>query len=234
MGEPRGTLVSDSLTLLGHPIEPDYLTVTLPDPSSDPGMLPQAPYEDDTVACWNWLRSWDEILESGRPIDAAEAAVFAAPLENTSWRDLLMVGACFGFENAVSGLAAASRIPAGLENLFEAQADDYCARLAAETLTGRTGRGPNWSRLDLLRRYCEDLVPQATPTVAAVTAAIAAWIEWARGRGSHASGLLDQAVSWNPSCSLAVLLAEAVRFGMINPWALDRDIAWSGRDRSAA
>lgn len=233
VGEPQGTLVSDSLTLLGQPIE-DSAVVTLPDPCNDLATLPAIPDENDTVACWNWLRTWDEILESERRLDAHEAASLAAPIGISAWRDLLLVGTCFGFKNAVAGLALASRVPEGLVRLFDAEPDDQLARLAAETLTGRTRKAPEWSRMDLLRRYCAELIPRASADSAATIAAIAGWIEWARGRGSRASVLLDQALTWDSSCSLAVLLDEAVRSGLINPWALDRDVAWSGRDRSVA
>lgn len=232
--DARGTLVSDSLTLLGQPIEEDHVPFSLPEPCDDPASLPAAPYDDDTVACWNWLRHWDDVLDSGHPLATEEAALLVAPMAMSLWRDLLIVGACFGFETAVSGLAFSTRVPEGLLQLFETSAEETNARLAAETLTGRTAASPNWRRLDRLRGYCVELAPHATSSAAAATAAVAGWIEWSRGRGSRASVLVDQALSWDPTCSLASLLAEAVRSGLINPWALNRDVAWSGRDRTVA
>lgn len=234
VNEARGTYVSDSLTLLGQPIEADHVAACLPEPCGDPASLPAAPYEGDTVACWNWMRQWDDVLNDGRPLAPEEAALLVAPLAMSVWRDLLIVGACFGFETAVSGLAFSARVPEGLPRLYETTATEDNAWLVAETLTGRTGLSPDWSRLDRLRGYCVDLVPQASMPAAAATAATAAWIEWSRGRGTRATALLDQALSWDVTCSLASLLAEAVSAGLINPWALNKRIAWSGRDRTVA
>jgi hypothetical protein len=55
-----------------------------------------------------------------------------------------------------------------------------------------------------------------------------AWIEWARGRGSHAYQRAEACLSEHPGYRLAELVRELAGSGMLPMWARRRATAWPG------
>lgn len=223
------TLVGDSLTLLGSSVCNEQPTDELPLPPADTIRQDQVETldPDDVEACWDWISQWDAILDQDQSLTDHQARRLAAPLRWRSWRDLLIISTGFNVDTAISGLGYLGVVPPELLAVAGVESDEACADCCAEALVGSTNRRPAWDRLGRLRSMCDRVLPHARGEAVAALASIAVWIEWARGRGSAAAHLLDQALAVDPDYSLTELMERAIRTGLICRWALDRETAWS-------
>lgn len=168
------------------------------------------------------LEAWNESLS--RPANETTAALHADPLKTAMLvgslqtklvRDLLPFLAGEGIESA-------------LDTLFGISIDEREAAVAplADYLLGRGRYAPDWQRVDRLWEVCRDLLGVAQGEPRQALLCILAWIEWARGRGSMALVLLNQAVLENETYELARLLQKLMEHGVMPAWATDQLRAW--------
>lgn len=206
------------------------------------------------------LVQWDSALEitvetgdaawlAARPETAAAlVAVCATP----ALRDTLIPLASVGFAAALCGhlghRAAAEvdddpvraaqllrdrhgeQLPAGLDlpEDLEAVMTEY-----RHSFLGRTGRRPDWLRIDALAQLLGALTGSADGEALTHLMSLMAWIEWARGRGSCAGAFVDRCREIAPESELARLIEQYMALGGICPWARVKVHSWSWWHRGA-
>ncbi|UYQ79187.1 DUF4192 domain-containing protein [Glutamicibacter sp. JL.03c] len=168
------------------------------------------------------LEAWNESVS--RPAEESTAALHADPrraamhvgsLQTKLVRDLLPFLAGEGIESA-------------LDTVFGISIDEGDAAIAplSDFLLGRGWYAPDWQRVDRLWEVCRDLLGVAQGEPRQALLCILAWIEWARGRGSMALVLLNQAILENETYELARLLQKLMEHGVMPAWATDQLRAW--------
>lgn len=216
---------------------------------------------DDGAAAHALLTSWDSALEitaetgsvdwlTARPEVVAELMIAAG---HTGMRDTLIPLAAEGFVTALCGYlghrAAAEpgddlvsaaqvlrgppgqQIPDGLASpeVLEDVLQSY--RLS---FLGRTGRRPDWRRMDALTDLLSALAGCAEGEPLTHLMVLMAWVEWARGRGSCAGAFIDRCRELAPEDELIRLIEQYMVLGGICPWARVKVHSWSWWWSSAA
>jgi hypothetical protein len=179
-----------------------------------------------------WLSAWEEVLSGGAvPADRAARAFLLAGLARVEWRDCLLASAGFGVGRAVSGAAWLGVVPPGVAEAFGAEAGEANGALFSSVILAATRRAPDWGRYARLRSACSVLLPEAAGPVASAVRCLAAWVEWARGRGSAAGRIVGDCRRADPDYSLGRLLEEVLDRGILSGWAGRRETAWSSTGR---
>ncbi|WP_334122253.1 DUF4192 domain-containing protein [Glutamicibacter sp.] len=147
--------------------------------------------------------------------DPVRASIHVASLDTKLVRDLLPFLAGEGLESA-------------LDVLFGISIDEREGAIAplADYLLGRGWYAPDWERIDRLWAISRDLLGVAQGEPRQALLCLLAWVEWARGRGSMALVLLEQAVKENAEYELAGLLQRLMEHGVMPAWATDQLRAW--------
>jgi len=147
-----------------------------------------------------------------------ETGALLAALHDKAIRDCLPSAAGL---SAADGVAALSAIERGAERA-------RCVRRMADFMLGVSPETPDWDRLDRLRELCGGLVPAAREQDRCALLCLAAWVEWARGRGTAAGALLDACVAESPDYRLGILLHRLIGSGRMPDWVPDPGRAWRG------
>lgn len=238
IGRGESSLVNAEFILEGSVVGDDPSDAVLPAPCAVPSLALTAAVErfddrpDDVDLSWSWLTRWEDVVAGGPvPTTVTERAELIAGLQRAGLRDALMAAAAFTLPRAVSGLAWLHVLPTAVASCAEVTPTEANAVLVSSVLLARTTRRPDWARLGRLRRACTDLLPSAAGTPASALRSIAAWIEWARGRGSVGGALIDACRRDEPGYEFAVLVEDLVNEGVVAGWAADPSTAWSSTGR---
>ncbi|MEV7648480.1 DUF4192 family protein [Arthrobacter sp. NPDC089319] len=190
------------------------------------------------------LRRWEDALtanQAGSMTAQAQAFLLASLTENAV-RDAIAIFACSGLENAFLWARAAGLLTepdprtageAEAEPLPET-GDSVAARDLSKILVGDSPRAPDWERVDATAQLLEQLHAVGAGHARAAAGTLHAWIEWARGRGSHAHQRAEACLRERPGYRLAELVRELAASGMLPMWARRRETAWPGRRHLAA
>lgn len=98
--------------------------------------------------------------------------------------------------------------------------------LFGDVMVAESGSGPDWDRMNRFAAVLQEMVHAAGDRPPAGVLTGLAWVEWCRGRGSHASALLDRALEREPGHRLARLLNRAILSGALSGWASKRHSSW--------
>lgn len=170
----------------------------------------------ECLEAWNrTLKMTQKDSESSLRDDPRLAALLLGSLQTKFVRDLLPYLAGQGLEDTLDMIFGVS---------FDAQ-EGAIAPLS-DYLLGRGWYAPDWRRVDRLWEVARDLLGVACDDSRHALLCILAWIEWARGRGSMALALLNQAVEENEKYELAALLQKLMSHGIMPSWATDQLRAW--------
>ncbi|VXB44757.1 conserved hypothetical protein [Citricoccus sp. K5] len=179
-----------------------------------------------------WLAAWERVLAGeGLPEQPTERAVLMAGLLLVEWRDCLLAAASFTLERALSGAAWIGTLPIEASLAFEAEPREVNGVLYSSVVLAASRRAPDWERIAHLKNACTGLLSEAAGPVASALRCLAAWVEWARGRGSAAGRILLECRHEDPDYPLGQLLGEIVDRGMLSGWAARRETAWSATAR---
>ncbi|MFC4429893.1 DUF4192 family protein [Citricoccus alkalitolerans] len=180
----------------------------------------------------SWIGAWERILAGeGLPENPTERAVLMAGLLLVEWRDCLLAAASFTLERALSGAAWIGTLPVEASSVFDAEPREVNGVLYSSVILAASRRAPDWERVAHLKNACTGLLPEAAGPVASALRCLAAWVEWARGRGSAAGRILLECRHEDPDYPLGQLLGEIVDRGMLSGWAARRETAWSATAR---
>ncbi|WP_413543616.1 DUF4192 family protein [Citricoccus nitrophenolicus] len=194
--------------------------------------LPGDSEDEESEALSDWLKDWDRVLTGGTlPEGPYARSLLAAGLMRVTWRDCLLASACFSLERAVSGAAWLGTVPSSVAESLGTEPREVNGVLFTSVILAASRRGPDWERLAHLWTACAGLLPEVTGRAASVLRCLAAWVEWARGRGSAAGRILEECRLDDPEYSLGELLGEIVDRGMLSGWAGRRETAWSATSR---
>ncbi|NUL44897.1 DUF4192 family protein [Cellulosimicrobium funkei] len=190
---------------------------------------------EDVDALVSWLEAWERVLSGeGLPEQATERAVLMAGLLLVEWRDYLLAAASFTLERALSGAAWIGTLPVEASWAFDVEPREVNGVLYSSVFLAASRRAPDWERIAELRNACRGLLPGSAGPVASALRCLAAWVEWARGRGSAAGRILLECQHEDPDYPLGQLLGEIVDRGMLSGWAARRETAWSATARRTA
>lgn len=179
-----------------------------------------------------WLQDWEPILDGAElPSDPAGRAVLLAGLVDVHLRDTLVAAASFTLDRAVSGAAWLHALPQDVADALGAEPREVNGVLYSSVLMATSRRAPDWDRIARLRAACDLLLPEAAGTPAAAVRCLAAWVEWARGRGSLAGRIMEECLRSDPDYPLGQVLGEVVDRGILSGWASKRSTAWSALAR---
>jgi hypothetical protein len=225
--------------------------------AASPGSLPTGlqreaeQLADGLAGSWTYpsfyfytLRRWEQSLaanQAGNMTAQAQAFLLASLSENAV-RDAIAIFACNGLETAFLWAGAAGllkdpgpRRDAAPESDQLPKADDpVAARDWSRILVGDSPLAPDWERVDATAQLLEHLHAVGTGRSRAAAGTLHAWIEWARGRGSHAHQRAEACLREQPGYRLAELVRELAGSGMLPMWARRRQTAWPGRRHLAA
>ncbi|MFJ3957977.1 DUF4192 family protein [Arthrobacter sp. NPDC090010] len=183
------------------------------------------------------LSRWERLLkEPGRGAASEDLTDLLDGLAEPAVRDAVLVSVASDARLAFWGSVAAGVVGEGEEQragqaLFAPSPDSlgHCLDRFGAVITGDSDEAPDWERMDRFAACLETaLHGRGESTAAALTAL--AWIEWCRGRGTHASVLLGRALAVEPGHRLAFLLHGLVLAGRLSGWATRRSSSWSGRE----
>jgi hypothetical protein len=191
------------------------------------------------------LAVWTGVLDSHRPeeFDGEAAAFLRASLRVPAWRDGVVVLAAAGEAVACGGAEAfhffdheddegdGLVIPQGLCSPAPVAGKptkeaDVNALRYGDVLLGLYPENPDWNRLAALDQVLAMLSRHGGGEARAATLTIRGWIQWCRGSGSFAAGLLSAADAEHHGYRLAELLAEVVKRGTVCGWAKSTSSAW--------
>ncbi len=179
-----------------------------------------------------WLEAWERVLAGeGLPEQPTERAILMAGLLLVERRDCLLAAASFTLERALSGAAWIGTLPVEASLAFDAEPREVNGVLYSSVILAASRRSPDWERVAHLKNACTGLLPEAAGPVASALRCLAAWVEWARGRGSAAGRILHECRHEDPDYPLGQLLGEIVDRGMLSGWAARRETAWSATAR---
>jgi hypothetical protein len=190
------------------------------------------------------LRRWEDSLtanQAGSMTAQAQAFLLASLTENAV-RDAIAIFACCGLETAFLWARAAGLLtePDPRTNA-EAECaplpetgDPAAARDLSKILVGDSHQAPDWERVDATAQLLAQLHSVGAGRSRAAAGTLHAWIEWARGRGSHAHQRAEACLRELPGYRLAELVQELAGSGMLPMWARRRETAWPGRRHLAA
>ncbi|MEV4901573.1 DUF4192 family protein [Citricoccus sp. NPDC055426] len=188
--------------------------------------------DEMATALVTWLTGWEHVLASGvLPADPYARALLAAGLIRVQWRDCLLASASFSLGRSVSGAVWLGTVPPGVAERLDAEPCEVNGVLFTSVILAASQRGPDWQRIAHLRSACAALLPEVAGHGASVLRCLAAWLEWARGRGSVAGRILEEVHRDDPEYPLGQLLGEIVDRGMLSGWASRRETAWSATAR---
>lgn len=206
------------------------------------------------------LLHWDSALEITAEVRSADwlavrpesAAQLLAVAKWPGLLDTLIPLAAEGFATGLCGyLGHRAAADSGEDPLRAARLlrdrygeqipDDLASSEDLETLLhgyrlsflGRTGRRPDWRRMDALRDLLSALAGCAETESLTHMMALMGWIEWARGRGSCAGAFIDRCRELTPEHELAQLIEQYMALGGISPWARVKVHSWSWWHSSA-
>ncbi|MGM0931516.1 MAG: DUF4192 family protein [Actinomycetota bacterium] len=190
------------------------------------------------------LRRWEDSLtahQTGGMTAQAQAFLLASLTENAV-RDAIAIFACGGLEAAFLWASAAGllndpgpRTDAATECEPLPETDDpVAARDWSKILVGDSRQAPDWERVDATAQILGQLHAVGAGHSRAAAGTVHAWIEWARGRGSHAHQRAEACLRERPGYRLAELVRELAGSGMLPMWARRRETAWPGRRHLAA
>ncbi|TJY70758.1 DUF4192 family protein [Arthrobacter sp. CAU 1506] len=190
------------------------------------------------------LRRWEHALTANQSgtITAQAQAFLLASLTDNAVRDAIAIFACNGLEAAFLWAGAAgllegpdpgADVDPDVASLPEAD-DPAAARNLSRILVGDSPGAPDWERVDATAQLLGQLHSVGTGRSRAAAGALHAWIEWARGRGSHAHQRAEGCLREHPGYRLAELVRELADSGMLPLWARRRETAWPGPRHLAA
>jgi len=190
------------------------------------------------------LRRWEDSLtanQTGSMTAQAQAFLLASLTENAV-RDAIAIFACSGLETAFGWASAAGlltdpdpRTAAGAQCEPLPETDDpVAARDWSKILVGESSQAPDWERVDATAHVLARLHMVGAGHSRAAAGTLHAWIEWARGRGSHAHQRAEACLRERPGYRLAELVRELAGSGMLPLWARRRETAWPGPRHLAA
>ncbi|MDP5226166.1 MULTISPECIES: DUF4192 family protein [Arthrobacter] len=208
-----------------HPDDASDSPGRVPDPrrSASSGEDPGSPGGDDGSSAGpsaeeltGALAEWEPLLDgsqswAGLLPDTGWPERLGRTLEVPALRDAVYVSAADGHETALRGSLK--------------DGPSWRERFGA-VIIAETGEGPDWARMD---RFAEVLGRLRRETGDGTTAAVLTalgWVEWCRGRGTHASAVLRRAARKDPELHLARLLLELVLMGRLSGWSTRRDSSW--------
>jgi hypothetical protein len=187
---------------------------------------------DDLDELVSWLEAWERVLAGEElPDQPTERAALMAGLLLVERRDCLLAAASFTLGRALSGAAWIGTLPAEASLAFGAEPREVNGVLYSSVILAASRRAPDWERVAHLQNACSGLLPEAAGPVASALRCLAAWVEWARGRGSAAGRILLECRHEDPDYPLGQLLGEIVDRGMLSGWAARRETAWSATAR---
>jgi hypothetical protein len=185
------------------------------------------------------LRRWEHSLAAHRAgtLTAEAQAFLLASLTDNAVRDGVAIFACSSPETAfrwaeASGLLddadrAADAAPP--PDPLPGSGDPAAARAWSKILIGESPHAPDWDRVDATADLLSRLHAVGTGRSRAAAGTLHAWIEWARGRGTHAHQRAEACLREVPGYRLAELVQELADSGMLPLWARRRETAWPGR-----
>ncbi|MGP5014522.1 DUF4192 family protein [Glutamicibacter ardleyensis] len=162
-----------------------------------------------------YFSSWGLVLADKEPeallADVQLCSKLLNGLKYKVVRDLVPYLAGMGEINMMQAYAD---LTAGMPNDF------------GDFMLGKTTHAPDWERIDRLDTVARYLLGGAVSGERHALMTLIAWIEWARGRGSMATALLDQVIAEDASYGLADLLKRMMNGGIVPDWATDSARAW--------
>jgi len=192
----------------------------------------------DEPALLEALQRWEPVLDgsvtwAGLP-DAREREMLGRVLEVPFLRDAVYVSAGSSWLTAFQGGLAAGSVlddPSAATAEATTAAEDGSGpdgrlRLFGEVMVAESGAGPDWSRMNRFAAALEEIVHDSEKDPPSSVLASLAWVEWCRGRGTHASALLDRALAAEPGHRLAGLLSRVILNGGLSGWASRRHSSW--------
>lgn len=182
----------------------------------------------------------------------AGAALLLASLDCKAVRDAVLVQATVSYQAAIDGVRGIGLIGNGVGEMWDGSKPDDAARNDAAVegsesempvysgperlqpaaddfgaiLIGESATRPDWARADSAYRTFIGLLQVADRQAGPPLLTMLGWLEWARGRGSHADTFLRRCLSIAPDYELARLLRELLDRGYLNGWARCRQQAW--------
>jgi hypothetical protein len=190
------------------------------------------------------LRRWEDSVTANQKgsMPAQAQAFLLASLTENAVRDAIAIFACSGLESAFLWASAAGLLTdpgPGTDAAKEFEPlpvtdDPVAARDWSKILVGDSPQAPDWERVDATAKLLGQLHAVGTGHSRAAAGTLHAWIEWARGRGSHAHQRAEACLRERPGYRLAELVRELAGSGMLPMWARRRETAWPGRRHLAA
>lgn len=210
-----------------------------------------------TMGAWRSAvdRHGDNAGRAGRlpaGIGHEESAGFLlASLTCKTVRDCLLVQISVGPEVALKGAASggllsrqrsALMVPDVLKTSHasrrtaDEEPDESAEALAIfqAVLVGGHDGTPDWKTINRAADLFKMLLPFSSGSSSAALLTMLSWIEWTKGRGSHAQSYLDKCLELDSKYKLAVLLEQLFATGRLPQWATKPETAWSSIGAEAA
>lgn len=176
----------------------------------DPAALGAVTALDRADELWEAALGWEWPATSDEPFDTTDpypAAMLLWTLARPGLRDVALAQWCHGVSAGARALDDQLRWEAG---------HPYPAGplfLAGE------GPAPDPSRLSRARRVCVALAALAPDHHRAAVLAVAAWLSWALGLGTHAEAYAAAALDDDPGHGLAGIVRDLTAAGHLPAWA---------------
>ncbi|GAB3524843.1 hypothetical protein GCM10027402_20900 [Arthrobacter monumenti] len=184
-------------------------------------------------------------------LDEDSAGFLLASLTCKTVRDCLLVQISVGPETALKGAlsggllseqSGALVVPDVLKlNHAPGRRTDEDPDGAAEALAvfqtvlvGGHDGPPDWRTINRAADVFKMLLQFSSGPSSTALLTMLSWIEWTKGRGSHAQSYLDKCLELDPKYKLAVLLEQLFATGRLPRWATRADTAWSSIGAEAA
>lgn len=225
---------------------------SLPGPSQSPGPAAEIQQEAEQLMTrfsrswvdpqfyFHTLQAWEGSLsasEAGALTSEAQSFLLAS-LTHNAVRDAIAIFACssrdiaFQWASASGLLEAVSDgtkiLPGQAAEPLPQAADPATARDWSKILIGDSSHTPRWDRVDATADLLRQLHSVGAGEARAAAGTLHAWIEWARGRGSHAHQRAEACLREQPGYRLAELVRELAGCGLLPAWARRRETAWPG------
>lgn len=183
--------------------------------------------------------------------DEESVGFLLASLTCKTVRDCLLVQISVGAEAALKGAFSgdllsrqpgALMVPDGLKmnhapgRRVDEDPDETAEALAVfqAVLVGGHDGPPDWKTINRAADLFKMLLQFSSGSSSTALLTMLSWIEWTKGRGSHAQRYLDKCLELDPEYRLAVLLEQLFGTGRLPQWATKPDTAWSSIGAEAA
>lgn len=188
----------------------------------------QALLEHRPHVALKWLHLWDRHIYNGPSmLHSDEVAELLSSLEHPKIRDAILALVCFDATTALRGMVTLGKFPTAMGTAAQLPLSAADGLAVEHSAMGRSKRGPDWQRIGELERLCHQLLPLSDDSTGGVVAAILAWIEWVRGRGSVALRYVRQARKRFPAEQFLSTLEGHLKQGTVAGWATRVETAWN-------